>query len=350
MRPTVAVSGNPSGGTTVGMSTYLAAACGTPQRVQIRDPRTGEITTRSPRIVTNEHAPRDHDDALKAWRRARHAFRDALTRSEKLQSELEAARTNYLQLPSLELAEAQARNRVASVKGPLEQLARALKDAKNAYKVAHNHREAAEKTLQHLLRVRPGFLARLCRTRRYRDWRITRSQKQADHQKYCQVIETTRDQIGQLEQSLRKAQEDMHAARSVLASAIDRLVNARQSVDEWRTKLGTGFIDGAFFERDHPERQRIAPWFDELARRARDELFHAAMAIHKAFIDAAAKPIRHNLGTLMSVFSGRQLAGASKQALLVDLWASLFVVVPVVSTTFASVERMLGKLPPESLG
>jgi superfamily I DNA and/or RNA helicase len=52
----------------------------------------------------------------------------------------------------------------------------------------------------------------------------------------------------------------------------------------------------------------------------------------------------------MDTFSGRVLSGAEKEALLPDLWASLFLVVPVVSTTFASVERMLGRLPPEALG
>ena len=74
------------------------------------------------------------------------------------------------------------------------------------------------------------------------------------------------------------------------------------------------------------------------------------MALHRAFIDAAAKPLRHNLGALMNVFTTQTLRGAEKQALLPDLWASLFLVVPLISTTFASINRMLGKLPPESLG
>jgi hypothetical protein len=74
------------------------------------------------------------------------------------------------------------------------------------------------------------------------------------------------------------------------------------------------------------------------------------MELHRAFIDAVAKPLRHNLGVLMSLFGGRSLPTAEKRALIPDLWSSLFLVVPLVSTTFASVERMLRDLPPESLG
>lgn len=74
------------------------------------------------------------------------------------------------------------------------------------------------------------------------------------------------------------------------------------------------------------------------------------MALHRAFVDAAAKPLKDNLAALMKVFTNQSLPTAEKQALLPDLWSSLFLVVPLVSTTFASVNRMLGKLPPESLG
>jgi hypothetical protein len=87
-----------------------------------------------------------------------------------------------------------------------------------------------------------------------------------------------------------------------------------------------------------------------VAQRARDDVFVAFMALHKAFIDAAAKPIRHNLGALMHIFGGARLVGDKKENLLPQSWSSLFLLVPVISTTFASVERMLGRLPPQSLG
>ena len=114
--------------------------------------------------------------------------------------------------------------------------------------------------------------------------------------------------------------------------------------------MGARFVDHTFFDREHADRHQLSPWLDTAAHRVRDDVFAAAIALHKAFIDAAARPLRHNLGALMDTFSGRALSGAAQEALLPDLWASLFLVVPVVSTTFASVERMLGRLPPEALG
>ncbi|HEV7669625.1 MAG TPA: ATP-binding protein [Thermoanaerobaculia bacterium] len=124
----------------------------------------------------------------------------------------------------------------------------------------------------------------------------------------------------------------------------------RRAVEAARERLGDRFLDAEFFARSHEARQMTVPWLDEEQQRLRDEVFVAAIQLHRAFLDAATKPLRHNLGALMNVFGGRRLPTPEKQALVPDLWASLFLVVPLVSTTFASVERMLGDLPPEALG
>ena len=92
-----------------GLATYLAAAAGTPQVVEIKDPATGELTTRPPRIVTEEHPPRDNADALKQWRNARKSFVATLKRCENALRELDTIRQTAELLPSLTIAAVDAR-------------------------------------------------------------------------------------------------------------------------------------------------------------------------------------------------------------------------------------------------
>jgi hypothetical protein len=111
-------------------------------------------------------------------------------------------------------------------------------------------------------------------------------------------------------------------------------------------------VDSEYFEREHDVRHQSVPWCDAGAQQIRDDLFAAAMALQKAFVDAAAGPIRGNLAGFMKAMgqTGSSAFVGGKAPLLQEVWATLFLVVPVVSTTFASVERMLRSLPPEALG
>ena len=168
---------------------------------------------------------------------------------------------------------------------------------------------------------KPGFWARLFRTRAARKWA-----------------------------EIRQALLEQQNTETVWQAACAQHQQAKQRLAEAQEKHGVVLVDATFFALEHDKRHQATPWFPATAQRQRDEVFISAMALHRAFIDAAAKPLRHNLGALMNVFTTQALPGVEKQALLPDLWASLFLVVPLVSTTFASVNRMLGKLPLESLG
>lgn len=93
-----------------------------------------------------------------------------------------------------------------------------------------------------------------------------------------------------------------------------------------------------------------SPWVPDRIHRKREDLFIAAMEVHKGFIDAAAQKILHNVGALMNVFSAGPPTDDARRNMLGDLWSTLFITVPLVSTTFASVDKMLGILPPRSIG
>jgi hypothetical protein len=126
-------------------------------------------------------------------------------------------------------------------------------------------------------------------------------------------------------------------------TGLDRHLSAARSV------LQRHFADETFWKASHGELQTSTPWLGEEMQRMRDICFKSALELHRAFIDVAAKPIRNNLNALFGVLMGDGVDDTLK-TVLPSLWTTLFLVVPVLSTTFASVARMLGPMPPESLG
>ncbi|MDI5966995.1 DEAD/DEAH box helicase [Streptantibioticus silvisoli] len=97
------------------------------------------------------------------------------------------------------------------------------------------------------------------------------------------------------------------------------------------------------------QREKSAPWMDEDFARSRSELFLAALNLHRALLAAEPNLVRASMRGTMDVISGnapKDLAPDRVRA----AWQLLFLVVPVVSTTFASLDRMFAGLGPESLG
>ena len=153
---------------------------------------------------------------------------------------------------------------------------------------------------------------------------------------------------GQSKASLDRALADISGAEARLGSLRARLDEDREMLAKARSHYP--IIASDFFDLSHAERQKTAPWLNAAGSRLRNDVFEAAMAVHKAFVDAAAKPIRHNLNVLMDGFGTRSLGSPQKDLLIPHLWSTLFLVVPVISTTFASVSRMFPKMGPETIG
>ncbi|MFF0145388.1 DEAD/DEAH box helicase [Amycolatopsis sulphurea] len=90
-----------------------------------------------------------------------------------------------------------------------------------------------------------------------------------------------------------------------------------------------------------------APWADAAYTEARNRLFLEALRLHKTFILGAQPRLRDNLDVAMAVLrDGLQVPTET----LHMVWQSLFLVVPVVSTTFASLPRLFRGLGREAFG
>lgn len=333
-----------------GLLTYLAHASGTPQQIDIRAPDGRAIGARLPAIVSDENAPDNPEQALHRWQHARMSFTSALARSREAQHKIAAASHLLRQMPILTRTLADASKRQQEAEERAHRAKERYDQACDRQQRCQAEREANRLAREDHANLRPNFLARVCRTADARSWSFTKTNLDAGLSDIARAIAAADKDFEDSHSAFLAAEAAWKAANAAHAEAARKHDDALRAVNECRCQIGARMIDGDFTSRPRAEQHQVAPWFDDTTHRLRDEVFMAAMQLHKAFVDAAARPLRHNLGALMRVFSGRKLADPAKAALVPDLWASLFLVVPAVSTTFASVERMLGCLPPESLG
>lgn len=334
-----------------GLRSYLSEASGQPQFVEEVDPKTQKILRkRKPEVVSKERPPTSHEAALKEWRAARRAFKQAIAEARAFRDLVEAARKEDGSID----AKAAALCEAEQSKGAAEERANAsesdvanagIREASAKVAVERARSQAAEHK-----RDAPGAMARIFGSSSARAWSDKKAQLD---QALAQANAAHRDAVA----SLSSASTKLIAERQRLAAAVTSFDEARESVeaikrrvDVLQSRCGSRAVDAGFFKRRHTEIHSTPPWYDDAAHRQRDLVFECAMRVHKAFIGAAAKPIRNNLDALFKTFFGRSAWSPRMSPVMPALWSTLFMVVPVVSTTFASIERMIGFLPPGALG
>ncbi|MBI6556735.1 DNA helicase, partial [Pseudomonas veronii] len=91
------------------------------------------------------------------------------------------------------------------------------------------------------------------------------------------------------------------------------------------------------------ELELLEPWILEGWRQARSKVFIEALKLHRTFFQIEASRLGNNLAFITSLLTGSRYRGVS-QAVMRSAWASLFMVVPVLSSTFASFARSFGSL------
>jgi hypothetical protein len=142
-----------------------------------------------------------------------------------------------------------------------------------------------------------------------------------------------------------------HAATTAAAAvrAAEAELNAiLATLARGQASLGKFFPDDSW-RTDRRRRELTALWTDPQWNRARTELFLAALRLHKAFLRHVPKKMRQTLHGAADILTGSSPRNLPEGDALAA-WQALFLVVPVVSTTFSSFARMFSHLRGDALG
>ncbi|MFJ1869777.1 DEAD/DEAH box helicase [Streptomyces sp. NPDC088097] len=283
------------------------------------------------------------------WREAKQRFEAALAEAERLVAERSVVAEAYTALPHHHQAAQRARSREERQGAELERVGEDLPPAEAALDRAQEDLSRAEQAHQAHLARRPGFTISLFTLgRAARAWHAEEAGAAAD--------------VVRARGARDAAQAVRDVARAAVGAAADRLARCRRALEETAAERGRaeravaaartrweGFVPDDSWLTDERARELAAPWSDPEITQARTEVFLAALELHRAFLRCTARTMYANLMAAMDAVVGAVPATVPEPHLRAA-WQSLFMVVPVVSTTFASLDRVFGRLGPEALG
>lgn len=215
----------------------------------------------------------------------------------------------------------------------------ALKQCLDAFKQHQTHK--------------PGFWAKLFSLwRAQRDWNTMR-----------ELLEGERDlasaefaRIARLSKQLDASRESLEKQIAGARHALQRSQNHDKVLTRDATGLASAceaehlvaWLQGGTIGRGDTI-ELAEPWRIDGWRRVRARVFIQSLKLHRTFFELEASRMRSNLFLINGLLTGSRFQGLSCDAIR-SAWASLFMVVPVLSSTFASFARSFGSLGASEIG
>lgn len=302
-----------------------------------------------PEIIDIDNTPSSPQEAMHYWEKARENFRQAYNASQKMitmvqkayqaQEKLEKLNKQFIGAKAIEDEKSAFADDMMAQKTLAD---KAVDDQKQLLTLAKDSVDTSSQ-------LQPGWFAKLFRLKHWKIWNAEHSsilQELKSVQQACSQAIKTQMSATTNQENAEKSLKEAQAQTTIIEKKLNTEKSKLKAVDVY---CSNKLINPSFWQNSHRDQQLFTPNFLLEAHKLRDDVFVAAIHLHKAFIDASAQPIRQNLNIFFGVLKGDQL-DHDKLPMLPHLWSTFFLLIPVASTTFASVERMFRELPPESMG
>ena len=205
---------------------------------------------------------------------------------------------------------------------------------------------ASQRRADHLA-ARPGFLETLFTWgKATTTWRTQLSALDIALHEATQRRDARNLEWQSLDQRRQQAQTESERITSLTMRNEALIIDLEQRMRADQIKYGVSYPSETW---NGAARELRAPWLDAELDGARSDLFLAALQLHEDFLACAATTMTQSLRAAIEVVAGaypRHLESEKIRA----AWQTFFLVVPMVSTTFASFGRMFAGLGREALG
>jgi hypothetical protein len=285
-------------------------------------------------------------EAKQLWRKTRAEFLRALATCRRLRAEL------------VDLAQTAETLRCCETRLPgiRDETVRAQHDLQSARKAVL----AAREHLSQLLAEEATLNIRLTALTAIKPSWVSRRLKSPAWRTHETAIRRLVDDLGEVADAIKAARINVKAAtdeeerlavscatiEASLKGIEDEVMLLSQKLVDAGDELGVSCPAPEFWSQTDDSFYQSSPWNGGRFRTARDALFMAAIRFQRAFIIVGASKLKPSLNVIAKAASG----GPDAPRPNARDWGVFFLLVPVVSSTFASIGRMFKDFGGESIG
>ncbi|PPK93740.1 AAA domain-containing protein [Kineococcus xinjiangensis] len=285
--------------------------------------------------------------SLVDWRHAQQRYTAAVAAVEAWIANLEhhraAVRVALTTLHEHAEAEQQAELAETGVRSAATAIAEATREVEACEEAARTAADAVTR----LKRNRPGLWELLSRTENAQAWRRARDSAKTASTTAETSLQEARSGAEVSAKQEERAQKALSVARARCEELRDSAARCRPVLD--RIDPRTFVDDERWWQRPRTDAEQGTAWVTGELHDLQAEVFAAALQVHEQFTRRAGAKVSANLRMWMHLQAGEACKPADAQHALAA-WRSFFLVIPLVSTTFASLARLLAGVPAGSLG
>ncbi|EJP6471880.1 ATP-binding protein [Clostridium botulinum] len=208
--------------------------------------------------------------------------------------------------------------------------------------------DVVDELINTYLSKKPSFFSRVIYRKKYKEYKL-------ELEKYNSDKKEALDYWLSMKNNLRKAKvkvNDFKIEKRKIEKEINKNKRELEEINKVKSKYSKnleGLYPKEYWKKSKDKQQIDCLWITKELNNKRCELFLLALQLHKAFILNAKDPMKNNLGLFMNYLSGNEIQG-NYLKYMSEFWNSLFLVVPVISSPFASIQRMYRHLGKEEIG
>lgn len=294
------------------------------------------------------HKNEDEKNKVQSWEAEKRRFLDKYNEVERYINQLDKFKQAINEEKEVNINITATNNIIKEVQGFIKS---SEEDYKRKEQINIKLKESInilEEIIKCHLNEKPSFFSRILNRKKYKEYVLELEVQNQDKKKLLVEVLETNNNLNDIKETLDKFKAQETKLNGELKKNLNKLDSINKTKDEWLGKIGELYPE-KYWEKSEDNQQIYCLWITEELNKKRCELFLLALQLHKAFILNAEKPIKNNMGLMMNYLSGAEIQG-DYLSYMSELWNTLYLVVPVISSPFASISRMYKHLGREEIG